>query len=185
MSRNAAAAMVALAVALVGCSDRDARETTRAAPTAVGIIASPAPVPTPAGKPVLTITGAVTNYNDDSAVVFDLPTLNAMATVAALIYEPFVKKDVKFTGVPMADLLARAGISAAATTVRLHALDDYKVEFKVADFADRGILLATKVDGAGIAVDAGGPIRLVFPAGSAAGKNRDLWIWSIDSITVA
>jgi DMSO/TMAO reductase YedYZ molybdopterin-dependent catalytic subunit len=58
------------------------------------------------------------------------------------------------------------------------------VEVKVADLTDRGILLATKVDGARIPVDEGGPIRLVFPADSTVGKNTDLWIWSIDSITV-
>ncbi len=142
-------------------------------------------MPAPVGKPVLTVKGAVTNRNDGGAVVFDLRTLGTMATVTTSTYEPFVKKDMTFTGVPMADLLARAGIAAGATKVRMHALDDYQVELRVADLADRRVLLATKADGASIPVRKGGPIRLVFPPGSSVGRNQDLWIWSVDSITVA
>jgi DMSO/TMAO reductase YedYZ molybdopterin-dependent catalytic subunit len=186
MSRNAAAAVSALvlAVAMAGCGGED---TGSATPAGHGSSTAgpPAPVPTPSGAPVLTITGAVANHNDGSAVAFDLLTLDAMATVTTDIYEPFVKKDVKFTGVPMIELLGRAGVTPAATTVQLHALDDYKVDLKISDMADPDILLATKADGARIPVGAGGPIRLVFPADSAVGKNKDIWIWSIDSITVA
>jgi hypothetical protein len=186
MSRNAAAAVGALvlAVAMAGCGGQDTRNAAPAG-RASSTAAPPAPVPTPSGKPVLTITGAVTNHNDGSAVAFDLSTLEAMATATTNIYEPFVKKDLKFTGIPMGDLFARAGITPAATKVQLHALDDYKVDLKVSDIADPDILLAVKADGAWIPVDSGGPIRLVFPADSAVGKNKDVWIWSIDSITVA
>lgn len=186
MSRNAAAAVSALvlAVAMGGCGSPDTRNATPTA-RASSTAAPPVPVPTPSGKPVLTITGAVTNHNDGSAVAFDLSTLDAMATVTANIYEPFVKKDLKFIGIPMVDLLARAGITPAATKVQLHALDDYKVDLKVSDIADPDILLATKADDARIPVGSGGPIRLVFPADSAVGKNKDMWIWSIDSISVA
>jgi DMSO/TMAO reductase YedYZ molybdopterin-dependent catalytic subunit len=62
-----------------------------------------------------------------------------------------MKKDIQFTGVPMSDLMAP------------------------------GVLLATKADGAPIPLGKGGPIRLVFPPDVMAGKNKDLWIWSIDS----
>jgi hypothetical protein len=46
------------------------------------------------------------------------------------------------------------------------------------------VLLATKADGATIPIGKGGPIRLVFPPTSAAGRNKDVWIWSIDSMTI-
>ncbi len=186
MKRSTAAVVGALtlAAALGGCGGRDAPKATPAAPTTVRAEGPPAPVPAPAGKPVLTLKGAVTNPNHGAAVVFDLPTLEAMATATTQTHEPFVKKDMTFTGVPMADLLARAGIKSSATKVRLHALDDYKVELAMADFADRRVLLATKAEGERIPVAKGGPIRLIFPADSPVGKNRDLWIWSVDSMTV-
>lgn len=184
MSANAAAAVGALvlAVAMAGCGGPGTQNVT---PPASSVTGRPSPVPTPSGKPVLTITGAVTNRNEGSTVAFDLSALDAMATVTADIYEPFVKKKIKFTGVPMVNVLARAGISPTATKVQLHALDDYKVELMVSDLADPDILLATKADDARIPVANGGPIRLVFPADSAVGKNKDIWIWSIDSLAVA
>ena len=30
----------------------------------------------------------------------------------------------------------------------------------------------------------GGPVRLVFPEGSEAGADPDLWVWSVDQLTV-
>ena len=186
MSRNVAVvcSALALAVTMAGCAAEDAKDAAPA-PVASSATAAPAPVPTPSGKPVLTITGAVSNHNEGSAVAFDMPALTAMATVTTNIYEPFVKKDMKFTGVPVVNLLARAGISPTATKISLHALDDFQVELKVADLADPEILFATKADDALIPVDSGGPVRLIFPADSEVGKNRDTWIWSIDSIVVA
>jgi hypothetical protein len=173
-----------LAVALAGCSGQDTGTATPTAPTAVRATTPPAPVPAPATKPVLTLKGAVTNHNDGSAVVFDLRTLDAMATATTRTHEPFVKKDMTFTGVPMADLFARAGITPEATKAHLHALDNYEVNLRVADLADRRVLLATKADGSAIPIRKGGPIRLIFPADSSVGKNKDLWIWSVDSITL-
>lgn len=186
MGRNVAAAVgvLVLTAVLFGCGDPNMGDGAPAT-GAKAVATPPAPVPAPSGKPVLTIAGAVGNHNEGAAVAFDMSTLDAMATVTSAMYEPFIKKTVTFTGVPMVDLLARAGASPAGTTVRLHALDDYQVELTAADLRDPHILLATRADGARIPVSDGGPIRLVFPADSAVGKNKDLWIWSIDSITVA
>lgn len=184
MNRNIAAAVgvLVLAAALFGCGAANTRDAT---PAHRSKAMAAAPVPAPIGTPVLTIAGAIRNHNAGAAVAFDMSTLDAMATVTAAMYEPFISKTVTFTGIPMVDLLARAGVSPTGTTVRLHALDDYQVDLTVVDLLDPHILLATKVDNARIPVSDGGPIRLVFPADSAVGKNKDLWIWSIDSITVA
>jgi hypothetical protein len=186
MARNVAAAVsaLALALALAGCGGSDEAAAGTPAGAIIPGTTALVPVPAPSGRPVLTINGAVSNHNEGDAVAFDLPALDAMATVTTRIHEPFVQKDLTFTGVPMITLVTRAGIATTATTLRLHALDDYKVELTVADIADPGVLLATKVDGTRIPVSAGGPIRLIFPPGSALGRNKDMWIWSIDSITV-
>jgi hypothetical protein len=177
---------VALATVLGACSssgpaDAPASATTKPPAKAV----APSPVPAPTGKPVLKLTGALSNHNQGTALAFDQKALDSMATESATLHEPFVKKDIKFTGIPMSALLTRAGISPHASTVQMHALDDYKVDFKVADLMAPGVLLATRADGAPIPVAEGGPILLVFPPDSAAGKNRDIWIWSVDSVTVS
>ena len=66
----------------------------------------------------------------------------------------------------------------------IHALDDYQATLDTAVLREPGVLLATKVDGKDIALKSGGPVRLVFPASSKEGKDTDLWVWSIDQITV-
>jgi len=71
--------VVALAAVLAACGGGNARQAAPAAPAAPATpttgsaVIRPAPVPAPVGKPLLTLTGAVTNRNDASAVVFDRP----------------------------------------------------------------------------------------------------------------
>jgi DMSO/TMAO reductase YedYZ molybdopterin-dependent catalytic subunit len=187
MNRTARAVigMVVLAGALSGCaSNTPSNSDVQTAPTNVVATTTPKPVPKPAGKTVLRMDGALTRHNVGKAVTFDQKTLDGMSTTTATIFEPFVKKEIKFTGIPMSDLLTRAGVDPTAERVYLHALDDYKVDFKVSDLMAPGVLLATKADGAAIPLGKGGPIRLVFPPDAPAGKNKDLWIWSIDSMTI-
>jgi hypothetical protein len=188
MKRTTSAVIGAIALATLlgacgstGTADAPASATT--GPQAKSV--APTRVPAPTGKPVLKMTGALSNRNQGSALAFDQQALDSMATETATIHEPFLKKDIEFTGIPMSALLTRAGMSPDATKVQMHALDDYKVEFKVADLMAPGVLLATKAGGARIPVAEGGPIRLLFPPNSAAGKNRDIWIWSIDTVTVS
>jgi hypothetical protein len=177
-------AVVALAGVLSGCAaGAKSREPVQASSPPTRTVA-PTPVPAPAGKPVLTLTGLLGNHNRGANLLFDQRTLDAMATQTQTFTEPFAKKDISFTGIPMSVLLSRAGIPPTAKGVRVHAIDDYKVTFKLADLMAPGVLLATKAGGAPIPVADGGPIRLVFPPDSAVGKNRDIWIWSIDSMTI-
>jgi hypothetical protein len=187
MKRTACAAIgaAALAVVLAACgSSTPAGSSAPAATTSAAALPPPTPVPPPKGKVVLKLSGTLSNHNAGALLVFDQKTLDAMATTSATLYEPFVKHDIRFTGIPMSSLLGRAGISRAATKVRMHALDDYRVDFQVADLTAPGVLLAVKADGRAIPVAKGGPIRLVFPPQSSVGGNKDLWIWSIDSMAV-
>src|SRR6266545_3903611 len=164
MKRTACAAVgaAALAVVLAACgSSTPAGSSAPAATTSAAALPPPTPVPPPKGKVVLKLSGTLSNHNAGALLVFDQKTLDAMAT-----------------------MLGRAGISRAATKVRMHALDDYRVDFQAADLTAPGVLLAVKADGRAIPVAKGGPIRLVFPPQSSVGRNKDLWIWSIDSMAV-
>ena len=174
-----------LAAALAGCGSSTPSASGGATATTRPVASTqPVAVPKPAGKTVLRMEGALSRHNLGRSLAFDQKTLDAMATNTATIFEPFVRKDIRFTGIPMSDLLTRAGITQSATKVRFHALDDYKVEFKVSDMMVPGVLLATKADGAAIPIGKVGPIRLVIPPDYAPGKNKDLSFWSIDSMTI-
>jgi hypothetical protein len=188
MKRSAEGAVaLALAVLLSGCGSDQKPDITQALaqPGPTRVTAVPTPVPKPAGKPVLKLTGALTNRNDGKDLVLDQKQLDTMPTETATVYEPWVKKRIEFTGIPMSLLLSTAGISPSATEIRVHALDDYQVEFKVADLMAPGVLLATRQERKAIPIADGGPVRLVFPPDSIAGRNRDTWVWSIDSLTVS
>jgi hypothetical protein len=185
MRRRAGALLGAAVLVLAGCASGGEAQSPVASARAPAATALPTPIDKPAGKPVLKLSGSVSNRNQGAALVLDQQQLDAMATETVTLYEPFLKKPIEFTGIPMSVLLTRAGMSASATKIRVHALDDYAVGFKVADLMAPGVLLATRQSGAPIPLAQGGPIRLVFPPDSVTGRNRDTWVWSIDTITVS
>ena len=139
----------------------------------------------PTGEVVLTVTGAIGEHNKGKRLELDLASLERMRQVRLEAAEPFLKRRVMFEGVLLSDLLTVAGVSDSASKVSLTALDDYKVDFKVADVRSSQMLLATKADGKHMPVDRSGPIRIVFPDSSSLGRNPDLWIWSVSSMKVA
>jgi hypothetical protein len=139
----------------------------------------------PSGAVVLTVTGDIGAANKGRTLQLDLASLERMRRVRLEAAEPFLKRRVTFEGVLLADLLEIAGVPDSASTVSLTALDDYRVDFKVADVRSSQMLLATKADGKHMPVDRSGPIRIVFPDSSSLGRNPDLWIWSVSSMKVA
>ena len=127
----------------------------------------------------MTFTGLV---NGGQPLAADLASLDALPNQTVTVLEPFLQESITFTGVGFADLLNAA--RATGESVTLHALDGYEVTFDAAVLQEPGVLLATQADGEHIDLAAGGPVRLVFPASSEAGEDTDLWVWSIDQITV-
>ncbi|HEV3398065.1 MAG TPA: molybdopterin-dependent oxidoreductase [Actinomycetes bacterium] len=165
------ALVTALAVATCGVDD--------------GSLAVGEKIAAPKGDVVLTVTGDIGAANKGSRLELDLASLEQMRRVRLEAAEPFLKRRVMFEGVLLSDLLAMAGVPDSASKISVTALDDYKVEFKLADVRSSQMLLATRADGKHMPVDRSGPIRIVFPDGSSLGRNPDLWIWSVSSMKVA
>lgn len=66
-------------------------------------------------------------------------------------------------GVPAAALLAAVRPKPEARFVMLHSHDGYTTNVPLADFAAAGTMLAHRWQGAGLAPEHGGPVRLVLP----------------------
>lgn len=186
MTRTVAVAIAtaALAAAAVGIWSRpDQPETDRVAERPAAKGGHPVgPLPRPEGPVVLTIAGGTGGNAAAGATEVDFATLERELSQEELtVYEPFVKKNVTFTGVPMSDLLSAARVDATSGSLYMHALDDYTVELPLSGVASDG-LLATRVDGKRIPVAEGGPIRLIFGTDSELGSNPENWIWSVDSM---
>lgn len=154
------------------------------APSAAVATASPAQgldltsAPALSGKPVLTIRGAGIDDRFATGLALDIATLERLTVVDAVIEDPWEKRSVTYRGVLMSDLV-KAIAPDGATTMRLTALDDYEVTISMKAIRSGEALLATSADGKRLAVEDGGPTRIVFLPESATGRNKDLWIWSV------
>jgi hypothetical protein len=186
------ALVTALAVAACGGGGEEETAPRAATPSPStpqvvddGSLAVGEKIAAPKGEVVLTVTGDIGAANKGSRLELDLASLEQMRRVRLEAAEPFLKRRVMFEGVLLSDLLAMAGVPDSASKISVTALDDYKVEFKLADVRSSQMLLATRADGKHMPVDRSGPIRIVFPDGSSLGRNPDLWIWSVSSMKVA
>lgn len=173
----------ALGLTLLGGGDgATARPAPRTAAAPAPTRTAPArPLPAPSADAVLRVTGVAPGNVGAHVTKVDFATLDALANERVTVREPFLKRDVTFTGVRISQLLRRAGVPLSARTLHMHALDDYTVDLPIATFATDG-LLATRADGKPIAIAKGGPIRLIFTGDSSTAANTDNWIWSIDSM---
>lgn len=178
---TAAAAAIAL-LGVAGCAE--GRGTQASSPAAASLsptTTSPygaGPIDPPgADEPVLTIKGGPT------PLTLTLDQLNALGDTAVTLDEPFVKKRQTFSGVPVATVLAKAGVPDTATVETL-ALNDYRYSSAVGPLIDSQALIATRRDGAPIPYDQGGPIRMVFPDRTPLPSILDAWNWSLASIIV-
>lgn len=172
-----AAFAVFLAVLVAACSS--STELVAVAPAAGGTPKASLVLKPAAGKSIVTFDGLV---NGGKPLAADLASFDALPAQRLTILEPFVKKTMTFTGVGFGDLLTAA--KSTGKSVKLHALDDFEATLDVAALSETGVLLATRVDGKVIDLKSGGPVRLVFPPSSQVGKDTNLWVWSIDQITV-
>ena len=195
-SRHALAVVAAaVAVALLSACSSASSDGSGSSPTASGASAASSAASTASPSPsssnpygVLTVdppgpTEAVLTVTGGSAgpVALTLAQLEALGTETVTIDEPFVKQRLTFTGVPMAKVLEKAGIPDGAN-ITTKALNDYEYANVASAFTGSHAIIATKRGDEPVPFDAGGPIRIIFPDGSALTSTLDAWNWSLASI---
>ena len=140
----------------------------------------------PAGKPVLTVTGAIGTRNTPDAAVFDLAMLRALPRASFTTGTIWTDGPVTFEGVRVKDLLAAIG----ATGGSLHAiaLNDYAVDIPVSDATADGPIIAYAVDGHALPVRNRGPLWIVYPYDAKADYRSEVVysrsIWQLNRIDV-
>jgi hypothetical protein len=158
-------------------------------PASAIVVRAPAPTQgdpaAPQGKVLLTVTGRISVRNDDGRLLLDQAELDRLGLLQVSVYDPWAKRRLELQGVWLTDLVDRAGPDAAASSLRVRALDDYQVDLALADVRAGGIFLATRTGTGGeISLEDGGPTRVVFTDDVAARYSPDQWIWNIDTIEV-
>jgi hypothetical protein len=115
----------------------------------------------PTGKVILTVTGDVAHRNAPEGAAFDMAMLQKLPQRSFMTRTPWYAEPRKFTGVPLADLLAAVG--SKARTAKAVALNDYRVEFPVDDALKGDVLVAYALDDKPMLVRDKGPLVLMFP----------------------
>ena len=115
----------------------------------------------PAGPVVLTLSGRVRSVNDGANAQFDMAMLEAMEQQTLLTRTPWFAQARRFTGPLLRDVLALAG--AQGNTLRLIALNDYRVDMPMDDVQRHDVLLARLIDDKPLSVRDKGPLFVIYP----------------------
>ena len=115
----------------------------------------------PAGKVILTVTGAVNARNDDVGAAFDLALFERLPRHGLSTRTPWYPQPRKFDGVLFGEFLK--ALDSQATAVRAFALNDYRVDIPTDDLIRHGALIASRLDDKPIAVRDKGPLLIMYP----------------------
>jgi hypothetical protein len=119
------------------------------------------PLSTPEGKPILTISGEITEKNTPEAAQFDRDMLEKLGMTTIETTTPWYKGSMTFEGVPLDKLMAEVG--ATGHRVVAYALNDYSTEIPIEDFAKHHAILALKRNGEYMPVRDKGPLFVIYP----------------------
>jgi DMSO/TMAO reductase YedYZ molybdopterin-dependent catalytic subunit len=155
-------------------------------------VRSVAQAPAPAGAPVPAADARLAVNGDiDKPLSLSLADLRDMPRQTITVMNEHEKKDETYQGVPLAEILKRAGLPqganlrgpALAISVRAEGADGYAVVFGLGELdssiEDAGVLVADTLDGQPIP-DKLGPLRLVVPHD----KRPARWVRMLRAITV-
>jgi DMSO/TMAO reductase YedYZ molybdopterin-dependent catalytic subunit len=146
----------------------------------------PAPAKATTGPSEFKIGGAVA-----TPLTLTLDDLKKMPRKTLRVENEHAKRTEVYDGVPLAELLRKAGVpqgeqvrgAAMTSYVLVEAADDYHVIFSLAEldssFEDSEVLVADMMDGAPLPADQG-PFKLVAPHE----KRPARWVKMVKSITV-
>ena len=115
----------------------------------------------PEGQVVLTITGRVRKPNHGASANFDMGMLQALPQASFATRTPWYTQARRFTGPLLRDVLAAAG--AQGTTLRLMALNDYRVDMPFEDAQRHDVVVARLLDDKPMAVRDKGPLFVIYP----------------------
>jgi hypothetical protein len=141
---------------------------------------------TPNGAVVLTLRGKLQRTNQADSAGFDMAMLEALPQHTFSTKTPWFKEPRKFTGPLLRDLLALVG--AHGSTLRLGALNDYRIDVPADDARRFEVTLARLIDDRPITVREKGPLFMIYPFDSDPALRNALYysrsVWQLKTIDV-
>ncbi|MBZ6065822.1 molybdopterin-binding protein [Aeromonas schubertii] len=140
----------------------------------------------PAGKPLLTIEGKITQTNMGDKALLDASMLDALPSADIVTQTPWYDKARAFNGPTLKSLLALVG--AKGTSLKITALNDYSVVIPIEDADLYGVILARTIDGKPLKIRDKGPLFMMYPYDQVPKLRSKLYydraIWQIARIEV-
>ncbi len=146
----------------------------------------------PGGPVILTISGAIQRGNSRDAqgnivANFDLKMLEALGETGFSTTTPWHKGTVRFDGVPGKALMETVGAKPDGI-VQAVALNDYASSVPVADFLQRGLIVALKLDGAYMTIRDKGPLFIIYPFDSQSELRHETYytrsVWQLRRLDI-
>jgi hypothetical protein len=141
-------------------------------------------------KPPAPASTSLTLTVDGKATTFSVADLKAMPQKTVSVHNEHTKADETYSGVPLGDLLAKAGFVADKTTQRkmlrsllqVEGTDKYWVVYSVTEVEGSehlgDVIVATSMNGGGLAAD--GELKLV----STEDKKPQRWVRNLTAIAL-
>lgn len=145
-----------------------------------------APLPQPAGAPILTVSGDLGVRNAGDRAEFDRPLLETLPQTEFATWTPWTgQESVRFSGVLVSDLMER--LCASGQRVIASALNDYRTEIPLSDLDRYDVLVALLRNGEAMPVRDKGPLWIIYrfaPGESLPSEIERRMVWQLKELTV-
>jgi hypothetical protein len=139
-----------------------------------------------AKKPILTLSGAISQTNSDSGYEFDMAMLEQLPQYSFTTSTPWFPEPHKFSGPLMRDILTKVG--AQGETLTATALNDYKVRIPMDNSTRFNLIVATHKDDKRMSVREKGPLFVLYPFDSESETQSQVYydqsIWQLKAIHI-
>ena len=143
-------------------------------------------LPSPTGKPILTISGNIAKTNVGDSAQFDLKMLEQMHLVELKTSMPWSQKPMTFEGVSLQSLMDI--VEAKGQRVVAHQINDETAEIPMSDIEQFHPILALKREGSYMPISDKGPLLIVYPLDSEKELKSyvfyDRLAWGVDKLVI-
>lgn len=140
----------------------------------------------PTTRTLLTVSGLISNTNQDSDALFDRYMLDQLPRDTISTHTPWNEGKHTYTGFQAEEFFELLGIEGE--NLRIIAMNDYMIDIPVQDFIEVGAIFATHMDGVPMTVRNKGPIMIIYPFDEKPElKNESYYgksIWQVNQIVV-
>lgn len=140
----------------------------------------------PSTRPLLTVSGLISNTNHESDALFDRYMLDKLPRDSVSTHTPWNEGKHTYTGFNAKAFFKTLGIEG--DNLSLIAMNDYMIDIPIKDFIEVGAIFATHMDGVPMTVRNKGPIMIIYPFDDKPElKNESYYgksIWQVNQIVM-